>query len=54
MPCAITLSKTKSFVALSDIINFELDGYQLKRLEQLGLYEPPKPEDDGSEFISRI
>lgn len=39
---------------VSDIINFELDGYQLKRLEQLGLYEPPKPEDDGSEFISRI
>lgn len=35
-------------------IDFQLDEYQLEQLEKLGLYDPPKPEDDGSEFISRI
>ena len=38
----------------SDAIEFELDDYQRQRLTELGLYEPPKSEDDGSEFISRI
>jgi hypothetical protein len=38
----------------SDAVEFELDDYQRQRLTELGLYEPPKPEDDGSEFISRI
>lgn len=38
----------------SEAIDFQLDDYQLKRLEELGLYDPPKPEDDGSEFISRL
>lgn len=34
-------------------VDWELDEYTLKRLEELGL-EKPKPIDDGSEFISRI
>ena len=38
----------------SGAIDFELDDFQLEQLEKLGLYEPPKPEDDGSEFISRL
>ena len=38
----------------SSEVDFQLDDYQLKQLERLGLYQPPKPEDDGSEFISRI
>ena len=38
----------------SDAIDFQLDDYQLEQLEKLGLYQPPPPEDDGYEFISRI
>lgn len=38
----------------SEAIDFQLDDYQKQRLTELGLYEPPKPEDDGSEFISRL
>jgi hypothetical protein len=38
----------------SDAVDFQLDEYQLEQLERLGLHQPPKPEDDGSEFISRI
>jgi hypothetical protein len=38
----------------SEAIDFQLDDYQLEQLSKLGLYEPPKPEDDGSEFISRL
>jgi hypothetical protein len=38
----------------SDAVDLQLDDYQLSQLERLGLYQPPKPEDDGSEFISRI
>jgi len=38
----------------SEEIDFQLDDYQKQRLSELGLYEPPKPEDDGSEFISRL
>jgi hypothetical protein len=38
----------------TDAIEFELDEYQMEQLKKLGLYEPPKFEDDGSEFISRI
>lgn len=38
----------------SDAVELELDDYQRQRLTELGLYEPPKPEDDGSEFISRL
>jgi hypothetical protein len=38
----------------SEAVEFELDEYQIQRLTELGLYEPPKPEDDGSEFISRL
>ena len=34
-------------------VDFQLDNYQLQRLQELGLYDTPKP-DDGSEFISRI
>ena len=34
-------------------VDFQLDNYQLQRLQELGLYDIPKP-DDGSEFISRI
>jgi len=34
-------------------VDFQLDKYQLQRLQELGLYDVPKP-DDGSEFISRI
>jgi hypothetical protein len=34
-------------------VDWELDDYQKQRLQELGLYEPPKSEDDGSEFISR-
>jgi|TARA_R110000868_G_C10949520_1_gene767708 hypothetical protein len=37
----------------SEAIDFQLDDFQLEQLEKLGLYQPPKPEDDGSEFISR-
>lgn len=38
----------------TEAVDFELDEYQLEQLEKLGLYQPPKPEDDGSEFISRL
>jgi hypothetical protein len=38
----------------SDAIDFQLDDYQKQRLTELGLYDPPKAEDDGSEFISRL
>ncbi len=38
----------------SDAVNFQLDEYQLEQLERLGLHQPPKSEDDGTEFISRI
>lgn len=38
----------------SEAIDFQLDDYQLQRLAELGLYQPPKADDDGSEFISRI
>jgi hypothetical protein len=38
----------------SDAIDFQLDDYQKQRLSELGLYEPPKADDDGSEFISRL
>ena len=38
----------------SDAVELELDDYQRQRLTELGLYEPPKPEEDGSEFISRL
>jgi hypothetical protein len=38
----------------SEAIDFQLNDFQLEQLEKLGLYQPPKPEDDGSEFISRI
>ena len=34
-------------------VDFQLDNYQLQRLQELGLYDVPKP-NDGSEFISRI
>lgn len=37
----------------SDAVDFQLDDYQKQRLAELGLYEPPKP-DDGSEFISHL
>jgi hypothetical protein len=38
----------------SDAIEWQLDEYQLKQLEKLGLYQPPKAEDDGSDLISRL
>jgi len=38
----------------TEAVDFELDEYQLEQLQKLGLYQPPKPEDDGSEFISRL
>jgi len=38
----------------SEALDFQLDDFQLEQLAKLGLYQPPKPEDDGSEFISRI
>lgn len=38
----------------SDEIDFQLDDWQKQQLEKLGLYQPPKPEDDGFEFISRF
>jgi len=38
----------------TEAIEFQLDDYQLDQLEKLGLYQPPKAEDDGSEFISRL
>jgi hypothetical protein len=34
-------------------VDWELDDYTLKRLEELGLSES-KPPEDGSEFISRL
>ena len=37
----------------SDAIEWELDSYQLERLKELGLHNPPDAED-GSEFISRL
>lgn len=36
----------------SDAINFELDNYQMQRLRELGLYDPPK--DDDLDLVSRI
>ena len=38
----------------SDAIDWQLDDYQKEQLDKLGLYEPPKPKEDGSELISRI
>lgn len=38
----------------SNAIDFQLDDYQKQRLAELGLYEPPRADDDGSEFISRL
>jgi hypothetical protein len=38
----------------TDAIEFELDDFQIQQLEKLGLYQPPKAENDGSEFISRL
>ena len=38
----------------TDAIEFELDDFQKQQLEKLGLYQPPTPENDGSEFISRL
>ena len=38
----------------TDTIEFELDDFQKQQLEKLGLYQPPTPENDGSEFISRL
>lgn len=38
----------------SKAIEFDLDDYQKQRLTELGLYEPPQTESDGSEFISRL
>ena len=38
----------------SDAIDFQLDDFQKEQLEKLGLYQPPKPENDGSEYISRL
>lgn len=38
----------------TDAVNFELDEYQLEQLNNLGLYEPPRIEDDGLDLISRI
>lgn len=37
----------------TDAVDLELDDYQKQRLAELGLYEPPKP-DDGSEYISKF
>jgi hypothetical protein len=34
-------------------VDWEVDDYTRKRLEELGLYDP-KPVDDGSEYISRL
>jgi hypothetical protein len=38
----------------SDAIDWQLDEYQLEQMAKLGLYEPPKAEDDGSDLISRL
>jgi hypothetical protein len=38
----------------SQAIEWELDDFQLEQLNKLGLYDPPKIVDDGSELISRL
>jgi hypothetical protein len=38
----------------SQAVEWELDDFQLDQLNKLGLYDPPKVTDDGSEFISRL
>ena len=38
----------------SEAVEWELDDFQLEQLNKLGLYDPPKVTDDGSEFISRL
>ncbi len=38
----------------TDAIDFQLNDYQLEQMAKLGLYEPPKAKDDGSDLISRL
>lgn len=49
----IQLETHQPVYGTTEAVDFELDDYQKQRLIELGLYEPPKPED-GSEFISRF
>lgn len=39
---------------ISEQSDWQLDDYQLERLRELGLESKPVPEDDGSEYISRL
>jgi len=48
------LETHQSTFGTSEAIDFQLDDYQKEQLARLGLYDIPKPEDDGSEFISRF
>jgi len=48
------LETQQSTFGTSEAIDFQLDDYQKEQLARLGLYDIPKPEDDGSEFISRL
>lgn len=50
----LQLETNQQVFGTSEAIEFELDDYQKQRLVELGLYQPPKPENDGSEFISRL
>jgi hypothetical protein len=51
----VQLETHQPLFGTTDAIDFQLDEYQMERLEKLGLYDPPKTEEsDGSEFISRL
>jgi len=39
---------------ISEQSDWQLDDYQLERLRELGLESRPMPENDGSEYISRL
>ena len=38
----------------TDAINFELDEYHIEKLKELGLYDPPTEDTDGSDLISKL
>ena len=50
----IQMETHKPTSGTSDAMDLQLDEYQLQQLEKLGLYQPPKAEDDGSDLISRL
>jgi transposase len=47
------LEEHRPLNSTTDAINFQLDDYQMQRLKELGLYDPPKV-DDPYDLVSKI